>query len=184
MEDETLVRMFMTDFLDEAGFKVFEAAHADEALVVLEARPDVQAVVTDIEMPAGSMNGLELARVVRERWPDVGVVVTSGRARPDPDDLSDRVAFFAKPYRLDTIINTVHKWPWLRRLSGRRLTRETDTDQGETSDQEIVGRTLAGAALTPPPTQRSRPVQTGGAEWPLKSWVCIVAHPLCPCRQA
>jgi CheY-like chemotaxis protein len=109
VEDETLVRMFMTDFLDEAGFNVFEAAHADEALAVLQARPDVQAVVTDIEMPAGSMNGLELARVIRERWPDVGVVVTSGRARPGPDDLSDRVAFFAKPYRPDTIINTVRQ---------------------------------------------------------------------------
>ncbi|MBM1172489.1 response regulator [Microvirga arabica] len=109
VEDETLVRMFMTDFLDEAGFKVFEAAHADEALAVLQARPDIQAVVTDIEMPAGSMNGLELTRVVQERWSGVGVVVTSGRARPNPDDLSDRVAFFAKPYRPDTIINAIRQ---------------------------------------------------------------------------
>jgi CheY-like chemotaxis protein len=57
VEDETLVRMFMADFLDEAGFK---------ALTVLQARPDIQVVVTDIEMP-GTMNGLELTRVVRER---------------------------------------------------------------------------------------------------------------------
>jgi CheY-like chemotaxis protein len=62
--DETLVRMFMADFLDEAGFKVFEAVNADEALTVLKARPDVQVVVTDIEMPAGSMNGLRLARSI------------------------------------------------------------------------------------------------------------------------
>jgi two-component system, response regulator PdtaR len=62
VEDQTLVRMFMADFLDEAGFKVFEAVNADEALTVLQARSDVQAVVTDIEMPAGSMNGLKLAR--------------------------------------------------------------------------------------------------------------------------
>jgi CheY-like chemotaxis protein len=66
VEDETLVRMFMADFLDEAGFKVFEAVNADEALTVLQARPDIQVVVTDIEMP-GTMNGLELTRVVRER---------------------------------------------------------------------------------------------------------------------
>jgi two-component system, response regulator PdtaR len=64
VEDETLVRMFMADFLDEAGFKVFEAVNADEALTVLKARPDVQVVVTDIEMPAGSMNGLRLARSI------------------------------------------------------------------------------------------------------------------------
>jgi CheY-like chemotaxis protein len=62
--DETLVRMFMADFLDEAGFKVFEAVNADEALTVLKARPDVLVVVTDIEMPAGSMNGLRLARSI------------------------------------------------------------------------------------------------------------------------
>jgi CheY-like chemotaxis protein len=66
VEDETLVRMFMADFLDEAGFRVFEAVNADEALTVLQARPDIQVVVTDIEMP-GTMNGLELTRVVRER---------------------------------------------------------------------------------------------------------------------
>jgi CheY-like chemotaxis protein len=105
VEDETLVRMFMADFLDEAGFKVFEAVHADEALTVLQARPDIQAVITDIEMPAGSMNGLELARTIQERWPGIGVIISSGRERPGPDDLSDKVAFVAKPYLPDTVIN-------------------------------------------------------------------------------
>jgi CheY-like chemotaxis protein len=40
--------------------------NADEAVTVLQARPDARAVVTDIEMP-GSMYGLELARMVQER---------------------------------------------------------------------------------------------------------------------
>ena len=109
VEDETLVRMFMADFLDEAGFKVFEAVNADEALTVLQARPDVQVVVTDIEMPAGSMNGLELTRVVRERWPGVGVILSSGRALPRSDDLSDRVAYIAKPYLPDTVITLIQQ---------------------------------------------------------------------------
>ena len=38
-EDETLVRMFTADFLDEAGFRVFEAINADEALALLQALP-------------------------------------------------------------------------------------------------------------------------------------------------
>jgi two-component system, response regulator PdtaR len=109
VEDATPVRMFMADFLDEAGFKVFEAVNADEALTVLKARPDVQAVVTDIEMPAGSMDGLNLARTIQERWPGIGIVVTSGRERPGPDDLSDKVAFLAKPYLPDTIINVIRQ---------------------------------------------------------------------------
>jgi two-component system, response regulator PdtaR len=108
VEDQTLVRMFMADFLDEAGFKVFEAVNADEALTVLQARPDVQAVVTDIEMP-GSLDGIGLAQVIRDRWPGIGVIVTSGRARPGPDDLSDKVAFLAKPYLPDTIINVIRQ---------------------------------------------------------------------------
>ncbi len=96
----------MTDFLDEAGFKVFEAVSADEALTVLEARPDVQAVVTDIEMP-GSMNGIALARVIRDRWPGIGVIVTSGRQRPGPDELPDEVVFLAKPYVPETVITVI-----------------------------------------------------------------------------
>jgi CheY-like chemotaxis protein len=109
VEDEPLVRMFLADALDEAGFKVFEAVNADEAVTLLQARPDVQAVVTDIEMPQGSMNGIGLARAVRERWPGIGLVVTSGRVRPGPDDLPAEVASLAKPYLLDTVITVIRQ---------------------------------------------------------------------------
>ena len=76
---------------------------------LLTARPDVQAVIIDIEMPKGSMNGLDLARVVQERWPGVGAVISSGRERPGPDDLSEKVAFLAKPYLPDTVINVIRQ---------------------------------------------------------------------------
>ncbi len=100
--------ILVADFLDEAGFKVFEAVNADEAIAMLQAWPDVQAVVTDIEMP-GSMNGLGLARVVRERWPGVGVVVTSGRSQPGPDNVTDQVAFLRKPYLPKTVTQAIRK---------------------------------------------------------------------------
>jgi CheY-like chemotaxis protein len=108
VEDQTLVRMFMSDFLDEAGFKVFEAVSADEALTLLEARPDVQAVVTDVEMP-GCMNGIELARAVRDRWPGVGLIVTSGRQRLGLEELPDEVAFLAKPCLPETMISVIRQ---------------------------------------------------------------------------
>jgi two-component system, response regulator PdtaR len=108
VEDETLVRMFLSDLLDEAGFKVFEAVSADEALQVLRARPDVQVVITDIEMP-GSLNGLELAQEIRDRWPGVGVVVTSGRERPGPDDLPGEAVFLTKPYLPETVITVIRQ---------------------------------------------------------------------------
>lgn len=108
VEDEPIVRMSMADFLDDAGFKVFEAVNADEAIALLQARTDVQAIVTDIEMP-GSMNGLELARVVQLRWPGVGIVVTSGRVSPGPDDLMNKVVFLNKPYLPDAVIGAIRQ---------------------------------------------------------------------------
>jgi CheY-like chemotaxis protein len=89
VEDEVLVRMMLADVLDEAGFRVIEAAHADEALSVLTALPEVQAVVTDVEMPGGSMNGFALAREVRTQRPDIGVLIASGRAAPNLGDLPE-----------------------------------------------------------------------------------------------
>jgi two-component system, response regulator PdtaR len=62
-------------------------------------------VVTEIEMPAGSMVGLELTRMVRQRWLGIGVVISLGRALPEPGDLSAKVAYIARPYLPDTIIN-------------------------------------------------------------------------------
>jgi CheY-like chemotaxis protein len=64
VEDEALVRMTAVVMIEEAGFEVLEAATADEAIVLLEARRDITVVFTDIEMP-GSMDGLRLAQAVR-----------------------------------------------------------------------------------------------------------------------
>ena len=67
VEDEALVRMLASDILtEEAGYRVIEAVNADEALTLLEARPDVRLVFTDVDMP-GSLNGFTLARIVDRR---------------------------------------------------------------------------------------------------------------------
>ena len=84
VEDDTLVRLFTSDFLDEAGFKVFEAVNADEAWPFSRLAL-TSAILTDIEMP-GAMNGIALAKAVRERWPGVRIVIISGRSNPSPDD--------------------------------------------------------------------------------------------------
>jgi two-component system, response regulator PdtaR len=66
--------------LEENGFSVLEAPNADAALTVLESRPDVKLLFTDVQMP-GSLNGMELARKVHARWPHILLVITSGRER-------------------------------------------------------------------------------------------------------
>ena len=77
VEVESLVRSTAMDMVEEAGFEA--ASDADEAIRILESRNDIRAVFTDVHMP-GSMDGLRLARVVRNRWPPVALIVTSGRA--------------------------------------------------------------------------------------------------------
>jgi two-component system, response regulator PdtaR len=80
-EDEELIRLWAADVLQENGFSVLEAANAEAALRVLEARPEVRLLFTDIHMP-GAFDGMELARRVHDRWPHVQLVVTSSLARP------------------------------------------------------------------------------------------------------
>ena len=77
VEDDFLIRMNAAEMIADAGFDVIEAGNADEAIVILEARPDIHVVFTDIQMP-GSMDGLKLARFVRGRWPPIKIVATSG----------------------------------------------------------------------------------------------------------
>jgi len=54
--------------VEAAGDKAIEASNADEAIAILEVRKDIRIVFTDIDMP-GSMDGLKLARAIRDRWP-------------------------------------------------------------------------------------------------------------------
>ena len=102
-EDEALVRMYNADVLDEAGYRVVEAANADEAIALFEARPDIRAVVTDVEMP-GALNGFAVARHVINKRPLVGVLIVSGRMRPAAEDLPDGSRFLAKPYSPDGLL--------------------------------------------------------------------------------
>jgi CheY-like chemotaxis protein len=104
VEDEALVRMTLVDVLEDAGFKVIEVVHADEALRVLKAVSDIQALVTDVEMPRGSINGFELARRVRTERQEIGILIASGRAAPKVGDLPDGALFIGKPVHPETLV--------------------------------------------------------------------------------
>ena len=103
-EDEVLVRILISDVLQDEGYKVLEAADAREAMRVLEARPDVHVVVTEIEMPPAP-SGIELAQQVRERWPYMQVLVTSGRVFPT--ELPEGTVFVPKPWTGESLARCV-----------------------------------------------------------------------------
>jgi two-component system, response regulator PdtaR len=109
VEDEPLIRIGAVNLIEDAGFEVIEAASADEAIRILECRSDVRVVFTDIHMP-GSMDGLKLAHAVRNRWPPIKIIVTSGREMIAEQDLPEGGRFFAKPYNPIEILGALREW--------------------------------------------------------------------------
>jgi CheY-like chemotaxis protein len=109
VEDEPLVRIGAVNLIEDAGFEVIEAANADEAIGILECRSDVRVVFTDIHMP-GSMDGLKLAHAVRNRWPPIRIIVTSGRELIAEQVLPEGGRFFAKPYNPIEILDALRGW--------------------------------------------------------------------------
>ena len=96
VEDEALVRMDMAEFLRECGYRVHEAADANEAIEALQSKFAVDLVFTDINLGEG-MNGLELAAWTLNNRPGVKVLVTTGASRAEfPADVVE--SLLAKPY--------------------------------------------------------------------------------------
>ena len=97
VEDEFLIRINAVEMIEDSGCDVIEAGNADEAIAILETRPDIHIVLTDIQMP-GSMDGLKLAHYVRHRWPPIKIVAVSGHHVFRDNDLPDGSLFLQKPY--------------------------------------------------------------------------------------
>jgi CheY-like chemotaxis protein len=111
VEDEFLLRLDSAEMLESAGFEVIQAGDADEAIAILTARSDIHVVFTDVQMP-GTMDGLKLARFVRNRWPPIKIVATSGHVHIEDDDLPAGSVFLPKPYRGAEVVAA------LRQLTG------------------------------------------------------------------
>jgi CheY-like chemotaxis protein len=106
VEDNALIRTGMLDSVAAAGFETLEAGSADEAIRILEARPDIHIVFTDVGM-AGAMDGIKLSHYIRNRWPPVKLIVTSGKFPIDQSHLPVGAMFFPKPYDESAIIEAM-----------------------------------------------------------------------------
>jgi CheY-like chemotaxis protein len=107
VEDDFLIRICAVEMI-ESEFDVVEAASADEAIEILEARLDITVVFTDIQMP-GSMDGLKLAAAIRGRWPPIKIVATSGIVDVRKVDLPEGGRFLPKPYSSAEIIGALRE---------------------------------------------------------------------------
>ena len=104
VEDEAIIRDMAAEELENAGFTVVIAMNADHAISILENRFDIHLVFTDIDMP-GSMDGLKLAAAVRDRWPPIHIIITTGKARPL--GIPANSLFIPKPYLVKNVVTAM-----------------------------------------------------------------------------
>lgn len=99
VEDDALLRALTAEYLEDCDFSVLQAESADEAVRLLLANEQVEAVFSDVQMP-GSMDGIDLAQWIARERPEVKVLLASGKV------LGDQVGewpFLPKPYRLGEV---------------------------------------------------------------------------------
>jgi two-component system, response regulator PdtaR len=107
VEDDFLVRMPAAEIINAAGYDVVEALDADAAIMILKKHPDIQVLITDIEV-SGSMDGLKLAHAVKHDWPPVHIIATSAYHASLENDLPAGSVFFPKPYTEHKIVGALH----------------------------------------------------------------------------
>ncbi|MCV9966763.1 response regulator [Pararhizobium sp. BT-229] len=106
VEDEAVIRTSIVEELEDAGFEVFEASNAAQAIEILIANSRIEVMFTDVDMPGG-VDGLKLAASVRDRWPPIKIIVTSGHRSIDVDALPVEARFMAKPYDPNAVIRSI-----------------------------------------------------------------------------
>nr|WP_172691023.1 response regulator [Agrobacterium larrymoorei]ASK49474.1 hypothetical protein [Agrobacterium larrymoorei] len=106
IENEPIISMAVTEDLLSEGASVAEASNAHEALAILESGEKITAIFSDIDMP-GSIDGLQLPWIVRERWPPLHLFLTSGHKRPKVDELPEKACFIPKPNSHKAVIGAL-----------------------------------------------------------------------------
>ena len=97
VEDETRVRIEVTDMLVAAGYRVIGAAHAAQALAVLQVRSDIQVLFTNTTLQ-GALDGCALAVTVSRRWPGIGLLMVSARDWPGLGHHPPGARLLSRPY--------------------------------------------------------------------------------------
>lgn len=103
VEGDPFLRFAAMDLVEDAGLSGRAVGDAVEALAILSADTDIRIMLTSIGMP-GSINGLELAKIVHRRWPRIAIIVASGASNVTSKSLPPGGTFIAKPYLPETVI--------------------------------------------------------------------------------
>jgi CheY-like chemotaxis protein len=109
VEDNPFVRVATADLLRDSGYAVVEAGSASEVTTMLSSGALVDVVFSDVGLP-GAMGGLSLAIWIRNRYPSMPVVLTSGIKAVIPALLEQAaVPFLPKPYSSDELLALISR---------------------------------------------------------------------------
>ncbi|MDH4321917.1 MAG: ATP-binding protein, partial [Desulfobulbaceae bacterium] len=111
VEDEEMLRGLIADTLEKKGFEVLQATNVDEALALFEREQgDFALLFSDVVLP-GEQNGIQLADILREKRPDLPVVLSSGYTdqKSQWEIIEKRgYAFLQKPFNIGTLGRMVY----------------------------------------------------------------------------
>jgi two-component system, cell cycle sensor histidine kinase and response regulator CckA len=109
VEDEEQVRILAQSYLEEQGHKVLSAGTPRGAIALLEKTPDVDVLFTDTDLKGDIAAGIDLARKVVERWPEMKVLYATERSLTDgmKARFVKKSAFLPKPYTIEQLLTTL-----------------------------------------------------------------------------
>jgi DNA-binding response OmpR family regulator len=132
VDDERVTRRVAYRILSDEGYRVFEAASADEAMSVLDmAHRYIHLVILDVVMPV--VDGVQLGQEILANWPSLRLLYMSAHPAEvlGEHGLADlRVRFLAKPFTHDELLGKVQQA--LDRRRSPRLVQDAEgvTDHG------------------------------------------------------
>jgi DNA-binding response OmpR family regulator len=119
LEPDVLVRMVIAKYLRECGFRVIEGTAAGDVWAAIDSGLDIDVVFAEVRL-AGETDGFSLARLVRQKHPQIDVILTSsvdGAAEKSRQLCDDGPV--GKPYHPEDVAARI------RQLRARRSSKKT-----------------------------------------------------------
>jgi CheY-like chemotaxis protein len=127
VEDDPEVAEISRGLLQQLGYRTLLADDARRALEVLASDPAIDLVFSDVMMPGG-MSGVDLARTIRQRYPRLGVLLTTGYSGGAQEAVRAGMPLISKPFHLGEL--------------GRRI-REILVQRGAAPPADAAGKAPA-----------------------------------------
>lgn len=106
VEDEPMIRLALSDYLQDCGYNVLSVGNAAEAVEAIKSKSfSIDVVLTDVRMP-GEMDGFALARWIRQHKPGLPVLITTGdRIKAETvTELCDKNPIIEKPHDFKQVL--------------------------------------------------------------------------------